>query len=112
MTAPDAWRETPDGLSLQVRVTPRSGRVAIERIEAASDGQPHLRVRVRAVPDPGRANDAVQHLLSRALDRPASAISLAAGGASRLKVFEFRGDAAALAERLRELADGAERRPS
>jgi len=56
-----------------------------------------LRLRVRAVPDRGKANAAVVALLARHLGVPKSAIALLAGETARLKTVRVAGDPAALA---------------
>jgi uncharacterized protein YggU (UPF0235/DUF167 family) len=94
------WRLRPDGLELRVRVKPRGGRDAIDGVEALSDGKRILKVRVRAVPEDGAANEGVRRLLARTLRVPASAVSLEAGATARLKTFLIAGDAQALAGQL------------
>lgn len=102
--AAEPWRETPRGIQLQVRVTPRAARDAVEGLEAAADGALSLKLRVRASPTDGAANEAVRRLLAGALALPPSAVTLVAGQAARRKVVELRGDPARVAVRLRELA--------
>ena len=97
------WRIRPDGLELSVRVTPRGGRDAIDGVEALSDGRPVLKVRVRAAPEDGAANEGVRSLLARTLGLPASAVSLEAGATARLKTFVISGKGEALAEALAAL---------
>jgi uncharacterized protein YggU (UPF0235/DUF167 family) len=97
------WQAHPDGLALRLRVTPRGGRDAVEGIEALSDGRRVLKVRVRAVPEDGAANEGVRRLLARTLQVPASAVRLEAGATARLKTFVIAGDAPALAGRLAHL---------
>ena len=94
------WRTRADGLEIRLRVTPRGGRDAIDGIETLSDGTRVLKVRVRAVPEDGAANDAVQRLLAKALQIPRSAVRLEAGATARLKTFLLAGDAQGLIERL------------
>ncbi len=89
---------------MRVRVTPRGGRDALDGIETRADGRPVLKLRVRAAPEGGAANAAAAALLARALGRPASSVTLAAGAASRLKTFRVAGDPAALAAALSRLA--------
>jgi uncharacterized protein len=99
---PAPWRAVAGGLEIRVRVTPRGGRDGIEGIEALSDGRSVLKVRVRAAPEEGAANDAARRVLARALGLPASAVNLQAGATARVKTFRVLGDpgrsAAALAD--------------
>ncbi len=97
------WRIRPNGLEVQVRVTPRGGRDAIDGVEALSDGRPVLKVRVRAVPEDGAANEGVRRLLAKALKLPASAVSLEVGATARLKTFAISGEGEALAKSLAAL---------
>jgi uncharacterized protein YggU (UPF0235/DUF167 family) len=99
------WRIRPDGLELRLRVTPRGGRDAIDGVETLSDDRPVLKVRVRALPEDGAANDAVRKLLSKALGLPASAITIQAGATGRTKVLAVSGDSATLANRLAQLTE-------
>lgn len=94
------WRIRPEGLEVRVRATPRGGRDAIDGVEALSDGRRVLKIRVRAVPEDGAANEGVRRLLAKALRLPASAVSLEAGASARLKTFLIAGDGAALAAQL------------
>jgi uncharacterized protein YggU (UPF0235/DUF167 family) len=97
------WRIRPDGLEVRVRVTPRGGRDAVDGVEVLSGGTPVLKVRVRAVPEDGAANEGVRRLLAKALGRPASAVSLEAGATARQKTFFISGEAQALAAALAAL---------
>ena len=90
----------PPDLVLRLRVTPNAGIDRIEGFETRDDGSVVLRVRVKAVPDRGRANAAVAALVAAALGVPKSAVTLAAGETARLKTLHVSGDAAALAARL------------
>jgi uncharacterized protein YggU (UPF0235/DUF167 family) len=95
-----AWSATPDGLILRVRVTPRGGRDVLDGVEALSDGRQVVRIRVRAAPEDGAANEAVRRLVAKALGRPASAVSLRAGATARVKALFVSGDPAALSAAL------------
>jgi uncharacterized protein len=94
------WRALAGGLEVRLRVTPRGGRDALDGVETLADGRPILRVRVRAAPEDGAANEAVRRVVAGAVGRPASAVTLAAGAAARVKTVRIAGDAAALAARL------------
>jgi uncharacterized protein (TIGR00251 family) len=97
------WTARADGLTLHVRLTPKSSRDALESIETLSDGQCVLKARVRAVPEDGKANDALIALLSKTLKCPASRIALTSGATSRHKTLALSGDAAELAAKLEKL---------
>ena len=97
---PVPYARTADGLRLDVRLTPRGGRDAVDGIVALSDGRAVLGVRVRAVPEDGKANAALARLLAKEFGVPASAIRVVSGATSRVKTLAIDGDAAALAARL------------
>lgn len=86
-----------------MRVTPRGGRDAIDGVEALSDGRPVLKVRVRAAPEDGAANEGVRRLLAKTLRVPASAVTLEAGATARLKIFLIAGEGGALARDIAAL---------
>jgi uncharacterized protein YggU (UPF0235/DUF167 family) len=73
----------------------------IEGVERRDDGSVVLRVRVKAVPDKGKANTAVIALLAKALGVPKSRISVTVGETARLKTVAIDGDGKDLAESLR-----------
>jgi uncharacterized protein YggU (UPF0235/DUF167 family) len=91
-------------VSFHVRLTPKGGRDAVEGWETASDGSEHLKARVRAVPEDGKANTALIALLAKTLAVPKSTVRIASGATARLKKIEIAGDANALAIRLEELS--------
>ncbi len=91
-------------VSFAVRLTPKGGRDAVEGWEAASDGSEHLKARVRAVPENGKANTALVALLAKTLGVPKSAVTIVSGATSRLKRVEIAGDGVVLAARLEGLA--------
>ena len=100
------WRPTADGVVVRVRVTPKSSKDAVEGIEGTPDG-PALKLRVRAVPEDGAANQAVAETLARWLGVPKKSATLASGGKSRIKSIAITGSAtvleAALAEKVASL---------
>jgi uncharacterized protein YggU (UPF0235/DUF167 family) len=93
-------RSFPGGVGFQVRLTPKGGRDAVEGWAESSDGSVHLKARVRAAPENGKANTALIALLADTLDVPKSAVKIASGTTGRLKRIEIAGDGAALAARL------------
>ena len=98
------WRATAGGLTLVVRLTPKGGRDAIDGVEIMSDGRPVLKARVRAAPEDGKANAALVEFLAKALRVPRSAVTLASGQTSRVKILEIAGEPDALAEALAALS--------
>ncbi len=100
------WAATADGIVLAVRLTPKGGRDAIDGIEQSADGRPVLRVRVRAAPSEGEANDALVRLIAKALGVPPRAVELVAGHTARLKRLKIEGSAIALAGSLERICLG------
>ena len=96
-------RRCAGGVELVVRLTPKSARDAVEGAETAADGRRHLKARVRAVPEKGKANQALVRLLAAALGVPASAVEITSGDTARLKTVRISGDADALEARLAAL---------
>jgi uncharacterized protein len=45
-----------DHVRVTVRLTPNGGRDGIDGVESGADGQDHLKVRVRAIPEKGKAS--------------------------------------------------------
>lgn len=86
-----------------MRAKPRSGRNGIEGQVLDADGQAWLVVRVTAVAEDNKANQAVAEELARALGVGRSAVSLVAGGASRRKRFRIEGEPARLLAALEEI---------
>ena len=81
---------------LTVRVTPRSARDSISAWEGDV-----LRVRLRALPIEGQANDALRRLLSSSLGLPLRDIELVSGSISRTKRLRIFGlDEAGVRDRL------------
>ncbi len=98
------FRPAKDGLDLFVRLTPRGGEDLLEGVEETADGRSHVKARVRAAPEKGAANAALEKLLAASLGLPRRSVSVVAGGTARLKTVRLSGDAQDLAERLGALA--------
>ncbi|PBC10659.1 DUF167 domain-containing protein [Mesorhizobium sp. WSM3859] len=102
MNSPFRLRE--NGVDLFVRLTPKAALDRIDGVETTADGRSHLKARVRAVPENGAANQALERMLAKALGVPASSVSVVAGGTSRLKTLRVVGDMVELVERLQTLS--------
>ncbi len=98
------YRTRADGIDIFVRLTPRAASDSIDGIAAAADGSAHLAARVRAVPEKGAANKALEALLAEALGVPRRAVSVVAGSTARLKTVRIAGDPAVLVQRIEALA--------
>ena len=86
---------------LAIKLQPGASADRIDGWDVDPSGRAVLKVRVRARPIEGQANDALVKFLARALDLPKSAVTLARGSQSRLKMVEIAGlDDAALRARL------------
>jgi uncharacterized protein len=79
-----------------VRATPKSAREGVDGVAQTPHG-PAIAVRVRAAPDKGEANRAVERVLAEWLGVAKSSVAVSAGGKSRVKTVEFGGDPATLA---------------
>jgi uncharacterized protein len=90
------WAQLADGIVLNVRVTPRNVRDAIEGVEYRPDGQAVLKARVRAAPFEGKANDALRRLIASELGIAPRQVEIAAGATARLKRLRIVGDAGLL----------------
>jgi uncharacterized protein (TIGR00251 family) len=84
MTMPVAVRDTRDGTTFMVRVTPRASRTVIVGV-AGEGGDAALKIALHAPPVEGRANTALIEFLSDLLETPRSAIEIAGGQHGRTK---------------------------
>jgi uncharacterized protein (TIGR00251 family) len=94
------FKPVADGVRIAVRLTPKASRNAIAGIAEAGRGDAVLKVMVTAVPEAGKANEALIKLLSKEWGVPKSSISLVAGATDRNKILHIAGDAGDLMARL------------
>jgi uncharacterized protein YggU (UPF0235/DUF167 family) len=99
------FRIVGERLQFHIRLTPKGGRDAIDGWAADASGKVHLKARVRAVPEDGKANAALLALLARELDVAKSRLTLVSGETSRLKIVALAGDTARLAARLEQYGE-------
>ena len=104
---PDPWTAAVDGVVIDVRLTPRGGRDAIEGTEVRADGHAALKVRVRAAPAAGVANAALCLLIAEAIGVARRQVTLVGGAASRRKRVRVAGEPANLIRALRRLVSEA-----
>jgi hypothetical protein len=79
-----------------VRATPKAACEGVDGLTDTAHG-PALAVRVRAAPDKGEANRAIERAVAEWLGVAKSSAAIAAGGKSRVKTLEIAGDSARLA---------------
>ena len=89
-----------DGVTVRVRVAPRSARDRIVGLVAEPDGKPVLKVGVTAPPEGGKANQAVIKLLAKSWRMPKTALSVKRGASDRRKLLHIAGVPAEVEERL------------
>lgn len=99
----------PDGVLLRVRLTPKSAKEEIVGIEKQSDGKSYIKAVVRAVPEKGLANKALEALTAKALGVAKRDVRVASGSKSRYKSVMVSGDPVALFDRITNLLDRASR---
>lgn len=91
---------TYGGVSLRVRLTPKACSDRVETVEDTPDG-PALKARVRAVPEDGKANEALIALIAHWLDIAKTRVTLASGATSRLKTLVIAGDGKTISASIR-----------
>src|SRR5258708_2152925 len=79
------YSDSPPGLMVEIRLTPRADRASVDGIARDADGRCYLKVRVSAAPVEGAANDALIALLAKRWHLPKSALALVKGESARLK---------------------------
>lgn len=92
------WKETPEGIILPVKVTPKANQNAICGWE-----NDELKVKVSACPEKGSANEALLSFLSKTLKIGKSQIHLISGSTSRHKRIRISGISAEALKTLLKL---------
>jgi uncharacterized protein YggU (UPF0235/DUF167 family) len=77
--------------NLPIRLQPGAAADRIDGWTTDAEGRPVLKVRVRARPIEGEANDALIRMLAKSLGVPKSSISVGRGGQSRSKMIVVQG---------------------
>ncbi|MGV8937487.1 MAG: DUF167 domain-containing protein [Allorhizobium sp.] len=94
------YRIHDDHVRLSVRLTPNGGRDGIGDVEVNADGESHLKAKVTAVPEKGKANKMLIALLAKAMRVPKSAISIVSGDTARQKILRIDGDPEDIVQKL------------
>lgn len=87
------------GISLAVKVQPKSRRPGLQGLAPDIDGA-RLKLGVTEAPEDGRANRAVCVLLADALGVPQAAVTVTQGATSRQKTLRIDGDPLSLTRKL------------
>ena len=95
-------------MRLTVRVTPNAPADGILGRAEDDAGRAMLKLKVRAAPEGGKANRAVEKLLARVLRLPKSAVRVVTGETSRIKGVDIdTGEGSAAARQIEEwIGDG------
>nr|WP_294528860.1 DUF167 family protein [uncultured Rhodopila sp.] len=93
------WRILPDGVSVAVKVQPKSRRPGVQGRSVSARGN-CLRIGVTEAAEGGRANVAACSILAAALDVPTSAVAVTLGEVSRDKTIHVAGDIPSILARL------------
>ncbi len=87
-------------IRLFVRLTPKASAERIDGWDTDDKGRRFLKLRVKAPPIDGRANDALIAFLAKQVGVPKSRLALVAGDTARLKCIEIDADISDLEDRL------------
>ena len=86
-----ALAETPDGVTLRVRLRPGASRNAVLGRATLADGESVVVAAVSAPPEGGKANAALIELLSKSWRLPKSRLSIVSGATARTKKLHVAG---------------------
>ena len=73
-----------NGIQIRVRASPRSAKDLVEGIEGD-----YIKIRLRAIPEKGKANEAIIKILAKFFDIAPTKISIISGQTSRIKTVEI-----------------------
>ncbi len=88
----DYFSAFEDHIKIHVRLTPSAHKDNIDGVETSADGKSYLKARVRAVPENGKANKALEKLIAKYFNVPKSSVQVTSGATSRLKTLVVFGD--------------------
>ncbi len=93
------------GVRVRVRLTPKSSRDEIGGEDHLSDGSAVLLARVRAVPENGAANAALEALLAKVTGVAKTRVSVVSGATSRIKIVDIEGEQRSILDSLHLTAE-------
>lgn len=96
------WRADKGCVIVRVRAAPKSSKDEIDAVADTPEGKA-FKARVRAAPENGEANAAIERLFAEALDLPRRAVRLASGAKSRVKSLAVVGEPNDIERRLGEI---------
>lgn len=74
-----------------MRLTPSGGADRIDGVATDAEGERYVKARVRAAPERGKANVALEALVAKALGVAKGQVSVGRGSTSRMKTLEIEG---------------------
>lgn len=80
------------GVRLAVRVSPRASRDEVTGMTRGADDRLWVEARVRALPDKGKANTAVEKLIASEIGVAKTSVSVLSGTTNRNKILLIDGD--------------------
>ena len=92
-----AWRTDKEGVLLRIYLTPKASMDKVGEVFEHPSGAV-IKASVRALPDKGKANQAIIKLLSKEFRRPKTSLDLVSGMQSRVKTVRFNGNSTEIAK--------------
>lgn len=92
-------------VGLRVRLSPKGSRDKIENLVTLADGRQVLTARVRAIPERGQANAALEKLIAKSIGVAPARVVVTSGKKDRIKTVRITGDCAELITALSALPD-------
>lgn len=99
------FKVAPEGLEVQLRVTPNASRESIGDVVVDAQGTGALKLAVTAVPEKGKANTAVIKLLAKSWHLRKTDCQVIRGQTERNKTLFIRGDGKSLEAAIRQIID-------
>jgi uncharacterized protein (TIGR00251 family) len=94
------YAATEGGVRLALRLTPRASRNGVDGVVADAEGRPLLKLRLKAPPVEGAANEALIAYLAKNLSLRKADIIIRSGETGRIKILHLAGDSAAILQKL------------